>query len=331
MNICLIGGSGFVGSHLIEKLKGNHALTIIDKEVIPEFRSFTIQGDIRDRNFLNEKLSGFDLVIHLAAEHKDNVAPTSLYYDVNVEGTKHILEAMDKNGISKIIFTSSVAIYGLDKENPDEDHPHNPFNDYGKSKWQAEEVLRDWFQRSSEEKVLSIVRPTVIFGEENRGNVYNLLNQIVSGRFLMIGKGDNKKSMAYVGNIVSFIEYLINNQDGYQVYNYADKPDLSTKELIRIIEESLSVKTPPIRMPYLLGLLGGYGFDLLAKLSGKTLPVSSVRVKKFCATTQFNASKAHSSGFNAPYTIQEGLAKTLLYEFGDNGLTESDLALEKVA
>lgn len=317
MEICVIGGSGFVGTHLIREIKDWHEITILDKNMSATFPELVLKGDIRDKKFLEEHLDGFDLVIHLAAEHKDNVSPTSLYYDVNVGGMYNLLEAMDQNGIKNIIFTSSVAIYGLNKDNPDENHEPDPFNHYGKSKWQAEQVLQEWYSDSSDKSV-SIIRPTVIFGEENRGNVYNLLKQIVSGKFMMVGKGNNKKSMAYVKNITGFIQYLIqNNSNGYQVYNYVDKPDLSTKELIKNIESALSVSVPSLRIPYWLGLMGGYGFDLLAAITGKKFPISSVRIKKFCATTQFDASKAHNTDFNAPYTIEEGLERTLQYEFGE--------------
>ena len=120
------------------------------------------------------------------------MSPTSLYYDVNVQGTKNVLKKMDELGVKNLIFTSSVAIYGLDKNNPDENHIHDPFNHYGKSKWQAEKVIRNWFDNNPEDKSVTIIRPTVIFGERNRGNVFNLLRQISSGKFLMIGKGQNK-------------------------------------------------------------------------------------------------------------------------------------------
>src|SRR5699024_4397513 len=104
---------------------------------------------------------------------------------------------------------------------------------------------------------------------------------------------------------------LIEHRSGYQVFNYADKPDLSTKALIKNIEDSLQVSVPPFRIPYWLGMLGGYGFDFLSKISGKKLPVSSVRVKKFCATTKFDATKAHGTAFDAPYSLDEGLERTL--------------------
>lgn len=317
MKIALIGGSGFVGTRLIELLRRDHAVSNIDKRESPFFNDITLIGDVRDAARLTEQLSGgFDAVVLLAAEHRDDVSPVSLYYDVNVQGARNVLAAMDANGIRRIVFTSSVAVYGLNKRNPDEQHPADPFNHYGRSKWQAEQVLREWYDLDPQHRNLNILRPTVIFGERNRGNVYNLLRQISGGAFRMIGRGENKKSMAYVGNIVSFIGFLLTEKgDGYQVYNYVDTPDFTMNELVTHVGSVLKRHIPPTHYPYWLGMLGGYGFDLLAFVTRRKLTVSSVRVKKFCATTQFDAAAAHSSGFRAPYTLGEGLRRTLEYEF----------------
>lgn len=317
MNICIIGGSGFVGTRLIELLKQNckYKLRNIDKNQSCFYPELTIITDVRDKEKLNTLLQEQDIVVLLAAEHRDDIYPTSLYYEVNVEGTRNVLYAMDVCGVKNIIFTSSVAIYGLNKNNPNEEHPADPFNHYGKSKWQAEVLLRDWYYKNKDEKKLSIIRPTVIFGERNRGNVYNLLKQISSGFFIKIGQCYNKKSMAYVGNIVSFLSYLIDNAQNYNVYNYIDKPDLSMNELINVVCNCLNKKTPSIRLPYVLGLICGYFFDLFSKITRKQLPLSSVRVKKFCATTQFDASKVHEIGFVPPYTLLAGLQKTISFEF----------------
>ena len=107
----------------------------------------------------------------LAAEHRDDVSPISLYYDVNVRGTKNVLDAMDKANVKNIIFTSSVAVYGLNKISPNENHSIDPFNHYGKSKWQAEIIIKNWYEKDPIGKSVTILRPTVIFGERNRGNV----------------------------------------------------------------------------------------------------------------------------------------------------------------
>ena len=324
--ITVIGGSGFVGSKLISEIDLNECQNI-DKNPSPFFNNITTIGDIRfpDQINLNKEIQ---TVVLLAAEHRDDVRPTSLYYDVNVQGTSNVLDKMDSLGVKHLIFTSSVAIYGLNKANPDESHPEDPFNHYGKSKWQAEKVIKEWFDKDPEGKSVTILRPTVIFGERNRGNVFNLLKQISSGKFLMIGKGQNKKSMAYVGNVVAFIKDKLEKQEaGYHIFNYADKPDYNMNELVSVIEQKMKLNIPRVSIPYFIGVIGGYCFDIFSKITSKKTSVSSVRVKKFCATTQFDATKAHRS-FNVPYTLKQGLNNTLEYEFikpeGDNILPYSE-------
>lgn len=328
MKITFIGGSGFVGTRLIELLKEDSTnyskiknIDLLQSHFHPEVTEI---GDVREQACMDEKLQDTDCVILLAAQHRDDVHPTSLYYETNVGGMEKTLKAMEKNKVKRIVFYSSVAVYGLNKKNPNEEHPADPFNHYGKSKWQAEVVLQEWYKTHPDWNI-NIIRPTVIFGERNRGNVYNLLKQIASGKFLMVGNGNNKKSMAYVGNIVAFTKFLIENKTtGYNVYNYIDKPDFNMNELVGHVSKVLNKHIPTTHFPYWLGMLGGYGFDLLAKITGKKLTVSSVRVKKFCATTEFDATKVKETGFKAPYTLGEGLARTLEFEFihdASNGIT----------
>lgn len=319
MKITLIGASGFVGTRLITLLKEDQQYIIqnIDLQQSHFYPEITEIGDVCDQDCMDVKLKGADCVVLLAAQHRDDVSPVSLYYDTNVGGMEKTLKAMEKNNIKRIVFFSSVAVYGLNKKNPDEKYPVDPFNHYGKSKWQAEQVLQEWY-KSHQDWNINIIRPTVIFGERNRGNVYNLLKQIASGKFLMVGSGNNKKSMAYVGNIVAFVKYMVDHKiSGYNVYNYIDKPDFTMNELVLQVEKVLHKHIPATHFPYWLGMFGGYCFDLLAIIIRKKLTVSSVRVKKFCATTQFDSSKALSSGFQPTYTLGEGLARTLSYEFVD--------------
>ena len=309
LNVVCIGGSGFVGSRLktvlVDAVILDKALKVGDGYV-----------DITRRETLKSKVADTDAIVLLAAEHRDDVSPVAKYYETNVYGTQNVLDEMDRVGCRHLIFTSSVAVYGLNKVNPDENHPIDPFNHYGKSKWEAEKVIKAWYDKDPAGKSVTIIRPTVIFGEKNRGNVYNLLKQIASGKFLMIGKGQNRKSMAYVGNVVAFIKHRLElDEEGYNVFNYIDKPDLTMTSLLGVIEKSLNKKIPSVRIPIWLGYLGGFGFDVLAFITRKKLAISSVRVKKFVATTQFDATKVHSSGFKAPYTLEEGLDRTLNYEF----------------
>ncbi|MVZ60991.1 NAD-dependent epimerase/dehydratase family protein [Sphingobacterium humi] len=318
MNITIIGGSGFVGTKLISLLSQspNFSIKNIDKQRSIAHPQITNIANVLDSEALKRELAGADVVILLAAEHRDDVTPTSLYYDVNVQGMKNTLEAMEYNGVKRLIFTSSVAVYGLDKDNPDEQSEKDPFNHYGISKWKAEQVLDNW-RNSHADWNINIVRPTVIFGEGNRGNVFNLLNQIATGKFMMIGAGNNQKSMSYIGNIIAFIEFLlVEKTAGYHIYNYVDKPDFTTNDLVFHTGEILGKKIPTTKIPYWLGLFGGYGFDVLAFLTRKKLNISSVRVKKFCAVTKYDSTKAMSSGFIPPYSMEEGLRRMLKEEFG---------------
>ena len=318
MNICALGGSGFVGTRLISILAKTHSVLNLDKASSAAHPGVTQIADVREPKSFASDLVGQDAVVLLAAEHRDDVTPTSLYYDVNVQGMRNVLNAMDAAGVKQIVFTSSVAIYGMNHPQPPKETSNEaPFNHYGKSKWEAEQVLQQWIEKGNGRSAL-IVRPTVIFGEGNRGNVYNLLKQIYTGKFLMIGNGRNRKSMAYVGNIVAFIKHKLEvGFSAEEIYNYVDTPDFDMNTLVSEIYRHKSRSAPKFRIPYPIGIVGGYCFDLLARVTGKKLPISSIRVKKFCSSTEINSDKLDASGFERPVDFKEGLQRTLSHEFGN--------------
>ncbi|MGQ3904391.1 NAD-dependent epimerase/dehydratase family protein [Mixta calida] len=315
MSVAIIGGSGFIGGNLSCLLNERKIdFFIVDIKKPEHFPDKWIYGDVTDKRSIYEALNGASSIINLAAEHKDNVSPIELYYKVNVEGASNVCEAASLLNIKHITFTSSVAVYGFVEKETAEDGEFKPFNHYGKSKLQAEYVYDEW-QKGSPDNNLVTIRPTVVFGKNNRGNVYNLFKQIASGRFLMIGSGNNKKSMAYVGNIAAFILFSLNINEGRKVFNYIDKPDYTMNELVTIINKAMGKESNNIRIPYLFGLLGGYIFDFLSKITGKEFPVSSIRIKKFCAMTQFKSDSISFYGFNAPYSLEEGISTTVKHEF----------------
>lgn len=312
----VVGGNGFVGTRLCGLLDAAGAdFTIVDKEPAePEQESF-FQADVRDLDALKEAIDSDGTIINLSAEHRDDVQPRSLYDEVNVQGARNVCQVAAEKYIKQIVFTSSVAVYGFAPPDTGEDGEINPFNDYGRTKAEAEDVYRSWQAEDPEARSLVIIRPTVIFGEQNRGNVYNLLRQIQSGRFVMIGNGRNLKSMAYVENVAAFLQESLSFGPGVHTYNYIDKPDFDMNTLVSVVREKLGRgKGVGVRLPYSLGMLVGYVFDLLAKLTGKSYPISSIRVKKFCATTQFSSSVSRA-GFEPPVSLKDGLRKTIQHEF----------------
>ena len=312
--VTVIGGAGFVGTNLCRQLAlKQQDFEIIDLKMSKQFPEKCKIADVRDVETLRDTITG-DVVVNLAAVHRDDVRDNSEYQRTNVDGAENVALVCEEKGINKIVFTSTVAVYGFAEPGTDESGAINPFNEYGRTKFEAEEKLRTWQAKS--ENSLIIVRPTVIFGEGNRGNVYNLLNQIASGKFLMVGRGENKKSMAYIGNIVAFLETCVATDQKYGVYNYVDTPDLTMNELVSQVRAQLKGKKGVgLRLPYWLGLIVGYTADLVVKVSGKNLPVSSIRVRKFASSTEFKSAKANLQNFNAPYTLSGGLQRTLQSEF----------------
>jgi len=317
MNITIIGGSGFVGTCLTTRLlAGGHIVKIADKNDSKKYAHLRVFADVREPDTLEKALAASDIVINLADEHRDDVTPKSLYDDVSVTGAENVCDICTRLGIKKIVFTSSVAVYGFAPLGTDETGKINYFNDYGRTKWLAEEKYRQWLVSSSENS-LTIIRPTVIFGEQNRGNVYNLLKQIASGKFLMVGNGKNVKSMAYVENVAAFIEYNLNNGSGEHLYNYIDKPDFNMNTLVTEVNQILGKSKKLFHWPYWLGYFGGLCFDVLAFILRKKLSISSIRVKKFCSNTMFEAANIKQTDFKAPVTLIEGLKNTIKYEFID--------------
>ena len=315
MKIAVTGGSGFIGTVLVRLLtEQGHEVAILDirdSKIFPELRR---DVDVRDRAALMQALKNVDAVYHLAAEHRDDVQPVQKYYDVNVGGAENLVAAAQANGIETIIFTSSVAVYGLDAGESRETDTPAPFNDYGRSKLQSEDVFNAWAAQSPRRKLVN-ARLVATFGPGNRGNLHTLMDQIAQGKFVMVGSGNNRKSIAYVGNVAEFLSHVMTVPEGIYTYNYADKPDLTMRELVAQIRQSLGMQGVGLQMPYVVGLAGGMTFDVAAKITGRNFPISAIRVKKFCANTVVNADKLRATGFHAPYSLAHGLREMMAAEF----------------
>lgn len=314
MNI-IIGGSGFIGTVLARDLaqRGSDFI-LVDKHIGNSFPSKTTVADVTNAEELKKAIVGTNATcINLAAEHRDDVLPKNLYYDVNVGGAKNLCDALEFAGINRLIFTSSVAVYGFSKYITTEHSDINPFNDYGKSKFLAENIYKDWQKRDPTNRCLVIIRPTVVFGEGNKGNVHNLIKQISSGRFLMIGNGSNKKSLAYVKNVSQFIKFSMDNiKPGVYTYNYVDEPTICMNELVALIRHTLGIR-PIVRfkLPLFIGIIIGFSFDFFKKYFHIKGNVSLIRIRKFSSDSIYSSSSLIKTGFTPNYSLKEGLIETI--------------------
>jgi len=309
-NILLIGGSGFIGSHMLEALDPDATVILDLKEPESPTAAQYISGDIRNPDDVHKAFSSrdFDIVINLAAEHKDYGLTREQYFATNVGGTENILAAAEQFGVRQYVFYSSVAVYGSMDTPSNENTMPRPDNDYGASKLAAEQAIEGWANLNAAHQAL-VLRPTVVYGERNTANVFRLINQIKSGRYINVGDGKNVKSVAYVKNLVDATFYLMGNMtDGVTVFNYADEPHKSVKELSAVISSALGRK-PPFSLPELLVLTLAIPFEILVRVTKKDLPISFARVRKLSTPTQHSAAKLLSEGFEPTYSTESGIER----------------------
>ena len=141
--IVILGGSGFIGNRLARLLAQESApFCIADLQPPEVFPELWVQCDVRRLETLNEVVRGAGVIVNLAAAHRDDIRPLSLYTEINVLGAENTCQAARQAGIQKIVFASSVAVYGFQPRPADENGPFAPFNEYGKTKLQAEGIYR---------------------------------------------------------------------------------------------------------------------------------------------------------------------------------------------
>tara|TARA_B100000959_G_scaffold261238_1_gene298617 strand:+ start:4595 stop:5632 length:1038 start_codon:yes stop_codon:yes gene_type:complete len=313
--IVVTGGSGFIGAYFCRLLKERGDDVVILDLVKPTELSphdQYVYGDIRDEVAVREAFADCDNVIHLAAAHHDFGIEEETYYSVNEGGLEVMTSVMDELGIKNIVFYSTVAVYGSAPPPVSEETTPEPESLYGKSKLKGEEVLQRWINKGDSRNCL-VIRPTVTYGPENFANMYSLLRQIDNGKFFFASGSNNIKSLSYIENIADATLFLM-NKDGlapFEIFNYIDKPDLTSVEIAETCYASLGKKLPKWRPPTWLLLLGAKPFDIIIKLTGKNLPVSTARVRKlFIDQTKFEANKIIDAGFEAEASVREGIART---------------------
>ncbi len=308
--ILLTGGSGFIGTHFHSVIP---APEIINLDLNPPAigtNATYIQGDIRQENDVRNavKNNNIDLILSLAAKHHDFGVGHDEYFDTNEEGTAVICKVASENNIKRIIFFSSVAVYGIRSEISNEQMSPQPDSPYGASKLAGEKVLEKWAAEDAQRSVL-IIRPTVVFGPYNMANMRNLIKQIDSGLYFHLGSASNVKSIAYVENLVAATLFLKEKMaPGVTVYNYADEPQLTTRQIATAISEALGTRIK-LTVPKTIGIMFGLPFDIIIKLTGKNLPISTSRIKKLGTQTYHSAEKIFKAGFKPEYSTVDGLKK----------------------
>ena len=261
------------------------------------------------RKDLEKTVKGVEAIVLLAAKHHDFGISKDEFFNVNVRGMENTLKCAAKAGVKKFILYSTVAVYGKAETSSTEDTLTAPVSDYGKSKLEAEGILREWVSQEPAREAV-IIRPVVVFGPGNFANMYNLIDKIYRRRFIFAGKGQNIKSVAYVENLVEATVFLLERlKPGIEIYNYSDYPQMNTEEIVRNIAACLSCEIPKFRIPLGFAMAAAGIFDLLGKITGYNFPITANRIKKFNTPTVYMSDKIRKAGFNPPIGLSEGFRR----------------------
>ncbi|MDX2192890.1 MAG: NAD-dependent epimerase/dehydratase family protein [Gemmatimonadales bacterium] len=330
MTILVTGGTGFIGRHLTRALlaRGERVrlLDLVPRPAPPDGVEL-VTGDVRDPAACARAVAGCSRVFHLAAAHYDFGISERTFYGVNEAGTRTLAEACGAAGVTDLVFTSTVATYGDVPEPKTEDGPCRPDTPYGASKLAGERVLQQWAAADPARRAL-VVRPAVVFGTDNFTNVFRLIRQIHRRLFLQVGPGRNIKSLAYVENLVAAMLYLADRpaRGAFEVFNACDEPHLTSRQIVAAIHRALGRGEPGAGLPLGLATTLALPFDLVTKVTGKDLGISSARIIKVAETqTRFERTKLEAAGFRQPVPIEEGLARMVRWYLERGHALNADL------
>jgi nucleoside-diphosphate-sugar epimerase len=266
-------------------------------------------GDLAERERITSAMKNCEVVFHLAAKvHAAPDTPPSEFTRVNVDGTRHVVEAAIENQVNHFVFFSTVAVYAESDKVLDEISATIPVTAYGSSKLEDERIVGESLLRAT------VFRLPVVYGPRDRGNVSKLIAAIRRGRYFVVGDGRNLKSMVAVGNVVDAALMAANKQVG-GTYIVTDARPYSQAEIAVTIAELVGRQNPR-KLPRWPLLLAGHAADLVGKLTGIALPISADHVLKLSSNTCFSAARIERElGFKPRVELREGLAKVINEKF----------------
>ncbi|MCD4818915.1 MAG: NAD(P)-dependent oxidoreductase [Candidatus Cloacimonetes bacterium] len=314
MNIFITGSNGFVGSALMYffEEKGYSVIGIDNSSKCNKVsHPNTIIGDIRNEKnyeiFCNTQI---DLIIHCAAKKDDFGISDESYFSNNEYGTKILMQFASKKNIKKIIYYSTVSVYGHQDHTCDETAEYLSNTVYGDSKFAGEKEIWKWCEEDKKREVITL-RPSVIYGPHNFANMYNLINQMHKFPWFMIGDGSHIKSMVSLKNMIDMTYLAINQlKPGVENFNCIDKPYFTVKQLMEVISSNDGFSMPLIYIPIKIAVLIGKVFDVIGKLLNKELPINSDRMIKFGTSTDYRAEKIREAGYIQNHSIKDEFKRT---------------------
>ena len=290
----IFGGCGFIGSHVVDLLREKYPDA---KIYIADLLADAAQSDgvisyqrvdVRNSIELQGDFGANTLVFNFAAIHRTPGHPDYAYFETNIRGAENVCDFARKHGIENIVFTSSIAPYGAAEELKTEDTLPTPNTPYGISKLVAEKIHREWAAENASRR-LSIVRPGIVFGKGENGNMTRLYKALKKRKFAYAGRKDTIKACIYVKDLVR-VMLAMGEAEGEKtkLYNCCYYPSFTIEQIANTMLKATGMRRripfiprkPMMAAATLCGLLGGLG-----------LGICPARVRKLMVSTNIDGQK----------------------------------------
>ncbi len=315
----ITGGTGFIGSRLAlrcheagEQVRvlgrlNTHAEGQNTEELERKGIEF-VDGSVTDPEAVGRACGGIEVVYHLAAaQHEANV-PDSYFYEVNVDGTRTVLEKAVECGVSRFVHGSTIGVYGIGTDGPvTDDSPLEPDNIYGITKLEGEKVVRSYFNRLP----IAIARIAETYGPGDR-RLVKLFKGIARKRFFMIGNGENLHALVHIDDLIDGLRLAATRGEATgKTFVLAGSEAISTNDMVGGIAEALQVRRPKLRVPLWPLMAAAVAMESTLKPLGIQPPLHRRRMNFFVKSFEFTCRMARSTlGYQPKVGIAEGAAAT---------------------
>ncbi|WP_425913859.1 NAD-dependent epimerase/dehydratase family protein [Pseudomonas sp. GWSMS-1] len=323
----IFGGNGFIGSffaHFLLESKGFEKVYIFDHEALGQKSSLfrqqllgaskgveVIIGDVR-RPIEWLPAEPVALVANFAAVHREPGHEDIEYYETNLLGAENVCSWAEKVACDRMIFTSSISPYGPSEAVKDECSLPVPATAYGSSKLVAEKIHQLWQARDDTNRRLVIVRPGVVFGPGEGGNVSRLINAVLHRYFFYMGNRATRKAGTYVKELCNAMWWVLQqqevNKEHVSLFNMSMNPGPSIQEYVEVVCNVAGVTHRVPGVPYMLLLAVAYSIDVVARPLGIKHPFSPVRIRKLVRSNNILPAYLVANGYPYQYSLESAFA-----------------------
>jgi nucleoside-diphosphate-sugar epimerase len=324
MKVMVLGGTGFIGRHLVERLANNGFDVVIPvrkeskRESLPTGSVQVVEADLLQPGSLDGLMEGVDTVFHLAAIRGSGWSfGDEDVYRVNVGITRNLMEAAASQPVRHCVYVSSVSIYGhLRGVLVGEEYPCSPVTRYGQTKYESEKLVKE-FQRRG--KISStIIRPVITYGPgDTWGMVAKLISLINSNKYLTIGDGENRVHLIYIDDLIDGLMLTLNNPSARgKTYILAGEEPVTINRLVGIISAALGRRVINLHIPTWFAKLTAQSMEFLYRLLAinKEPLVTLDKIDIMCRDRAFDFKRAKEDLRFAPKVgYEEGIKRTVAW------------------